>query len=98
MRGAARRGICRANVVGDETEAAPIQYVAELIGIDPISERAIRKLIALIVLRCDPLAMALTASARRTFGEVDRPTNRNGQLDDPTESGPDSEGGERHGE
>jgi hypothetical protein len=41
-----------------ETEAAPIRYVAEL-----ISERAIRWLIALMVLCCDPLAIALTAAA-----------------------------------
>jgi hypothetical protein len=46
-----------------ETEAAPIRYVAELIGIDTDSEKAIRWLIALIVLCCDPLAIALTAAA-----------------------------------
>ncbi len=46
-----------------ETEAAPIRYVAELIGADTDSERAIRWLIALMVLRCDPLAIALTAAA-----------------------------------
>ena len=46
-----------------ETEAAPIRYVAELIGADTESERAIRWLIALMVLCCDPLAIALTASA-----------------------------------
>jgi hypothetical protein len=58
-----------------ETEAAPIRYLAEL-GVDTDSERAIRWLIALMVLCCDPLAIALTAaaSARRlttvypTFG------------------------------
>jgi hypothetical protein len=51
-----------------ETEAAPIKYVAELIGADTDSERAIRWLIALMVLTCDPLAIALTAaaSARRS--------------------------------
>jgi hypothetical protein len=50
-----------------DTEAAPIRYVAELLGADTDSERAIRWLIALIVLCCDPLAIALTAaiSARR---------------------------------
>jgi len=50
-----------------ETEAAPIRYVAELLGINTDSERAIRWLIALMVLCCDPLAIALTAatSARR---------------------------------
>jgi hypothetical protein len=39
-----------------ETEAAPIRYVAELIGADTNSERAMRWLIALMVLCCDPLA------------------------------------------
>jgi hypothetical protein len=50
-----------------ETEAAPISYVAELVGVDG-DERAIRWLIALMVLCCDPLAIALTAaaSARRS--------------------------------
>ncbi len=46
-----------------ETEAAPIRYVAELLGADADSERAIRWLIALMVLCCDPLAIALTAAA-----------------------------------
>jgi hypothetical protein len=46
-----------------ETEAAPIRYVAELIGADTDSERAIRWLIALMVLCCDPLAIVLTAAA-----------------------------------
>jgi hypothetical protein len=52
-----------------ETEYAPIRYVAELLlGADADSERAIRWLILMIVLCCDPLAIALTAaaSARRT--------------------------------
>ena len=51
-----------------ETEAAPIRYVAELVGANMDSERAIRWLIALMVLCCDPLAIALTAaaSARRS--------------------------------
>jgi hypothetical protein len=40
-----------------ETEAAPIRCVAELIGADADSER----LIALMVLCCDPLAMERTA-------------------------------------
>jgi hypothetical protein len=39
-----------------EVEAAPIRYVAELVGADTDSERAIRRLIALMVLCCDPLA------------------------------------------
>jgi hypothetical protein len=46
-----------------ETEAAPIRYVAELVGTATDSERAIRWLIALMVLCCDPLAIALTAAA-----------------------------------
>lgn len=46
-----------------ETEAAPIRYVAELLGTNADSERAIRWLIALIVACCDPLAIALTAAA-----------------------------------
>ena len=46
-----------------EAEFAPIRYVAELLGVDTDSERAIRWLIALMVLCCDPLAIALTAAA-----------------------------------
>lgn len=46
-----------------ETEAAPIVYVAEMLGVGSDSERAIRWLIALMVLCCDPLAIALTAAA-----------------------------------
>jgi len=51
-----------------ETEAAPIRHVAELVGADTDSERAIRWLILMMVLRCDPLAVALAAAAsvRRT--------------------------------
>jgi hypothetical protein len=41
-----------------DTEAAPIRYAA-----DTDSERAIRWLIGLMVLCCDPLAIALTAAA-----------------------------------
>ena len=48
-----------------DVEAAPIRYVAELLGVDSDSERAIRWLIALMVLCCDPLAIALTAAASR---------------------------------
>jgi hypothetical protein len=51
-----------------EAEAAPIRYVAELIGADTDSERAIRWLIALMVLCCDPLAIALTAAASAGMG------------------------------
>jgi hypothetical protein len=43
-----------------ETDAAPIRYVAELIGANTDSERAIRWLIVLMVLCCDPLTIALT--------------------------------------
>ncbi len=46
-----------------KTEAAPIRYVAELVGADADNKRAIRWLIALMVLCCDPLAIALTAAA-----------------------------------
>jgi hypothetical protein len=43
-------------------EDAPIRYVAELLGADADSERAIRWLIVMMVLCCDPLAIALTAA------------------------------------
>jgi hypothetical protein len=43
-----------------ETKAAPIRYVAELVGTDTDSERAIRRL---MVLCCEPLAIALTVAA-----------------------------------
>jgi hypothetical protein len=59
----AERGSLAAQSRRIETEAAPIRYVAELIGADTDSERAIRWLIALMVLCCDPLAIALTAAA-----------------------------------
>jgi hypothetical protein len=61
----------RATVVAQgrriETEAVPILYVAELLGVGTDRGRAIRWLIALMVLCCDPLAIALTAatSAKR---------------------------------
>src|SRR5262249_32341465 len=45
-----------------EVEAAPIRYVTELLGGGDDNERAIRWLIALMVLCCDPLAIALTAA------------------------------------
>jgi hypothetical protein len=38
-------------------------HVAELLGVDSDSERTIRWLIVLMVLWCDPLAIALTAAA-----------------------------------
>jgi len=43
-------------------EAAPIQYVAAVFGISD-QETAIRWLILMMVLCCDPLAIALTAAA-----------------------------------
>jgi hypothetical protein len=46
-----------------EVESAPIRYVAELLGADTDAERAIRLLVALMTLCCDPLALALTAAA-----------------------------------
>src|SRR5258708_5791340 len=46
-----------------EVEAAPIMYVAQLLG--ATTEQAIRLLILLMVLTCDPLALALTAAAIR---------------------------------
>jgi hypothetical protein len=50
-----------------DAEAAPIRFVAELLGMGGDDERAIRWLILLMVACCDPLAIALTAatSARR---------------------------------
>ena len=59
----AERGRAAAKGRQIETEAAPIRYVAELIGADTDGERAIRWLIALMVICCDPLAIALTAAA-----------------------------------
>jgi hypothetical protein len=45
-----------------------MRYAAQLVGLGGDSESAIRLLIALMVLCCDPLAIALTAavSARRS--------------------------------
>ena len=42
-----------------------IRYAAKLVGPETDNERAIRWLIALMVLCCDPLAIALTAAAAR---------------------------------
>jgi hypothetical protein len=47
-----------------EAEADPIRYVAKGIGADTESERAIRWLLALMVLCCDPSTIAPTAAAR----------------------------------
>jgi hypothetical protein len=51
-----------------QAETAAIRYVAELVSANTESEQAIRWLIALMVLCCDPLAIALTTatSARRS--------------------------------
>jgi hypothetical protein len=51
---------------GRQIEAAPIRHVAKPIGADTDSEWAIRWLLALMLLCCDPPAIALTdaASAR----------------------------------
>jgi hypothetical protein len=58
-----QRGGISARARQMETEAAPIRYVAELVGADTNSEQAIRWLILMMVLCCDPLAIALTAAA-----------------------------------
>jgi hypothetical protein len=49
-----------------EIEATPIRYVAALFGGTP--EQGIRLLILLMVLTCDPLAIALTAAASAAAG------------------------------
>jgi hypothetical protein len=51
-----------------EIEAAPIRYIVELLGDVTDGERAIRWLIAVMVLCCDPLAIALTAAASADRG------------------------------
>jgi hypothetical protein len=48
-----------------ETEAAPIRYVAAVFGVAD-QETAIRWLILMMALCCDPLAIALTAAASAT--------------------------------
>ena len=47
-----------------ETEAAPIRYIAAIFCVTD-QETAIRWLVALMVLCCDPAAIALTAAASR---------------------------------
>jgi hypothetical protein len=61
-------GSVQARAAIAESEAMPLRYAAELIDMGGDHERAIRLLIALMVLCCDPLAIALTAaaSARRS--------------------------------
>jgi hypothetical protein len=46
-----------------EAEAMPQRNAAKVLGLGGDSEHTIRLLIALMVLRCDPLAIALTAAA-----------------------------------
>jgi hypothetical protein len=62
------RGNVQAQATVAESEAMPLRYAAELLGMGGDDERAIRLLIALMVLCSDPLAIALTAavSARRS--------------------------------
>jgi hypothetical protein len=62
------RGGVQARASIAESEAMPLRYAAELLSMSGDDERAIRLLIALMVLTCDPLAIALTAavSARRS--------------------------------
>jgi hypothetical protein len=57
----ADQGAAAAKARAVEVEAAPIVYVAALFG--GTTEQAIRLLILLMVLTCDPLAIALTAAA-----------------------------------
>jgi hypothetical protein len=57
----AAKAAATAKVHAIEVETAPIRFVAELVG--GSTEQAIRWLILLIVLCCDPLAIALTAAA-----------------------------------
>jgi hypothetical protein len=45
-----------------ETQAAPIRYVAAVLGVQD-NETVVRWLILMMVLTCDPLAIALTAAA-----------------------------------
>jgi hypothetical protein len=63
-----------------ETEAAPIWYVAQLVGTDTDSERAIRWLIALMVFCCDPRGRSWAGYTINTF-EFEFPTGT-GTLED----------------
>jgi hypothetical protein len=56
------RGGVRAQATIAESEAMPIMFAAEVLGIGADPERAIRWLIALLVCCLDPLALALTAA------------------------------------
>jgi hypothetical protein len=57
------RGGVEARTTIADSETMPLRFAAEVLGIGGDSERAIRWLIALMVLCCDPLAIALTAAA-----------------------------------
>jgi hypothetical protein len=56
------RATVAARGVKIETEATPIRYVAAVFGVGD-AEQAIRWLILMMTLCCDPLAIALTAAA-----------------------------------
>jgi hypothetical protein len=56
------RGRVQARATIAESEAMPLRYTAELLGMGTDDEKAIRWLIALMVLCCDPLAIALTTA------------------------------------
>jgi hypothetical protein len=51
-----------------ESEATPIVYVAEMLGAGGDSEQAIRWLIAVMVICCDPLSISLVAAASAQRG------------------------------
>jgi hypothetical protein len=65
----AERATSGANGRHIEAEAAPIRHAAETIGAETDSERAIRWLLALMMLCCDQPAGVLTAVA----SELNRP-------------------------
>jgi hypothetical protein len=65
---ALERASVQARATIAESEVMPLPYAAELLGMGTDDEKAIRRLIALMVLGYDPIAIALTAaaSARRS--------------------------------
>ena len=62
------RGGVAARAAIAASEAAPIMYAAEVIGIGSDPERAIRWLIVLLLLCLDPMAIVLTAAASARRG------------------------------
>jgi hypothetical protein len=52
----------------EAADAAPLVYASQAIGLGSDSEQAIRRLILLMVLTCDPLAIVLTAAAASRRG------------------------------